>query len=254
MLDIADRYILTYFRGAEEVGFYSLAYSMVMLLFTACSTIPTVMYPYISEAWTKKKSKANLLFNISLKYGLIILIPGMIGTFLLREGIITLLSGPRYLISASLVPFLILFPLINFLIHLFTQDITLQEHTKKIAKLYLIAGVVNIILNIMFIPEYGMYAAAVTTIISYAILFLLLYRSSKIEWNWKYLSILKMITASIIMGIIVYFIPVNTLLMKIVAISLGAIIYFSVLLILNPFIKEEWNIFKKFLRMNDKSI
>jgi O-antigen/teichoic acid export membrane protein len=60
----------------------------------------------------------------------------------------------------------------------YAEIYTLAEKTKVLAKLYFVPLLVNITLNLLFIKSYGMVAAIYSTVFSYALLAILIYKFS----------------------------------------------------------------------------
>ncbi|MBW2989047.1 polysaccharide biosynthesis C-terminal domain-containing protein [Candidatus Woesearchaeota archaeon] len=241
----ADRYILNYYFGSALVGFYTLAYSLASFISTLGTIVPVTLYPYIAEAWNRKEDY-NLLFNISAKWGFILVFPAMVGLFFLRKQIITLISGVEYLQSVPVLSILIFFPFFLFLNFIFGRFLLIQGKTKRIGAIYVAGALINIALNFMLIPPLRMYGAAIATVASYVCVFFMLYFSSKkkISFNYSYLKIPRILTASLIMGTFLYFVNPQVALIKILSIILGAAFYFLLLFALKVFVEKEKELFK----------
>lgn len=248
LMTIADRYILNYFIDVTVVGIYSLSYALVSLILSFSGIIYGVLFPYISKAWDEKNNP-QVLFNALLKYTLVITLPGMVGLFVLKEQIITLVSGPKYLMGSSTIVFLLFFPLLSAVSSIYSQISLLNGKTKLIAFVYIVSTILNIGLNILLIPFYGINGAAIATVISYFFLFLVFYFISrgKFSWNFSFLRITRIISASFLMGFILMLINPQTAITKIATIIVGIIIYPIFLFLFNVFVKEEYVVFKSFL-------
>jgi O-antigen/teichoic acid export membrane protein len=109
----------------------------------------------------------------------------------------------------------------------------------------LISGLLNIGLNLLFIPIYGYMAAAATTFVSYAFMLLLVVLVSRkfMVWTFPFKSTVKIVCASAVMGIVVYYIgnglTTYTLLNLLLAMLVGAVVYGVMLLLLREPQKEE---------------
>jgi len=246
---LADRYMLTYYTTLTLVGIYTLAYSICTLILSLGVTTSDIIYPYIAEAWNNKKDH-NLFFNASFKYNLMIVLPAAAGVFVLKEQLVTLISGVSYLNSAKVIPILIFYPIISSIMYMLYQNMLLRRKTKQIAVIYVLGGVINIILNLLLIPKYNIYGAAIATIISYVFMFFVMYALcyKHIEINLKFMKIEKMVFASLLMGVLIYFIGPTIVWTKLIAIAAGAICYFSLLFLFRFFSKEELAIIQFFLR------
>ncbi|MBW2993306.1 polysaccharide biosynthesis C-terminal domain-containing protein [Candidatus Woesearchaeota archaeon] len=249
VLAISDRYMLSYFFGNTTVGYYSVAYSVTSIILSIGALISAVFYPYIAEMWNQKKSYF-LLFNASLKYGFIIIIPSIVGLFVLRKQIITLISGIPYLPSVSVIPFLVLFPLFAFFTYVCYQILLLRNKTKLIAVIYICAAIFNITFNFILIPRYSMAGAAIATLASYFLTFLALFLINKkfIKLDFTFLRFGRIIFASISMGLLIFWLNPQVFITKIVTIILSALFYFILLFATRTFVKSEKRILSKLLK------
>ena len=248
LIEVSNRYLLNYFKDAAFVGIFSLSYGLVVIILSLSGIIYGVLYPYIAKAWNDN-SNHQMLSNALLKYTLIVVIPAMTGLFVLRKQIITLISGSEYLAGSPTLAILIVFPLFASLVNIYGNDLLLRGKTTLMAIIYFGGAIVNIILNLFFIPAYGANGAAITTVTTYVLMFLSLYLISKerFTWNFQFLRITRIILATAVMGLILFLINPQMFITKIITIILGALIYIILLFLLGVFIKEEYDIMKSFL-------
>ncbi|MBW2975182.1 polysaccharide biosynthesis C-terminal domain-containing protein [Candidatus Woesearchaeota archaeon] len=244
----ADRYMINYLKNSALTGIYSLSYSLVTLILSFSMIISNVLHPYISKAWSDKKGH-QILFNAMLKYNIIIIFPASIGLFILRKQIITLISGTDYLLGSTAMAILILFPFFSFLTDLYSKNLALRDKTKLIASIYICGALLNIILNYFLIIKYGINGAAISTIISYLLVFLSFHLATKkqFSWDYRFLKIKRIALSSILMGTVVYLVNPQIYATKILTIVLGVIIYAVLLFALGVFVKDEYTIMKGFL-------
>jgi len=248
---LGDRYMIAYFMDTAAVGIYSLAYSLVTLIISIGAVAIIIIYPYIAEAWNKKRNHYTL-FNISLKYVLLLVVPSIVGLFVMKGQIITLVSGIAYLPAVPLISILVMYPLLALIIELFYKNLLLRNKTKIIGIVYLFGAVLNVMLNLWLIPKIGIYGAAVSTITTYLVMFVIIVVVSRghFSWDYKYLSIGKILVASTIMGIVVYAINPQIAIIKILTIILGIIIYGLLLFLFNIFVRKEIDIMKHLVKKN----
>ena len=118
---------------------------------------------------------------------------------------------------------------------------------------FMLSGLINLVLNFLLVPQYGYFAAAITTLISCLFLLMLMAVMSRKLFIWKFPlnSLVKVTCASAIMGIVVYFIGSNStsisLLNLILSVCLGSLIYFALLFFFREFQQKEKEAIKKFL-------
>jgi len=77
---------------------------------------------------------------------------------------------------------------------------------KKKGSIILLGGILNVILNLLFIPSFGIEGAALATSASFAVMFFLslYYIETKIRFNPSYRNWLKTIIASVIFVAVVF--------------------------------------------------
>ncbi len=239
-LEIGNRYVINFFLGAEKVAVFTLLYSLLGVILALSTTVSATFYPYISEAWRNKK-KFETLLNISMKYSLILIIPSLIGFFVLQQQIITLISGEKYLTALQILPFLIFVPLISAAVYNMYLIMLLKNQTGKIGTAYIIAALFSLISSIILVKKLGLVGAAISTLAGYSVLLLILYFNVREElaFNWRFIKLERIILASALMALMIYFINPQTALSKIASIVAGAVVYLVFLLVLKVFGKKE---------------
>jgi len=257
-LQLSDRYLLKYFCGEGDVGIYALGYEIsqrpVLLLGTIIST---TAYPIAVQTWENqgKESTAAFISGI-LRIVMLLLLPAVCGLSMLAKPIVQIFAPESYAGASSVVPIVALgtltycFALINF-------PLLLEKKTIFIAVLYITAGVLQIALNVLLIPIFGYFAAAWTTLGSYAILLTLLWRKSHRLLPWKYplKSWLKIAAACGGMLAILYVVlrlmqDCSPVVIVIVCVPVGACVYFGLTITtgeigLDSFGIKKWKEWKK---------
>lgn len=168
ILATSDRTIITIFRTTQETGIYSIAYTMGLALTIVTSSLDSIWIP-----WFTKKMNENRKLEINNRAKDFLLI-GTFFTVLSIFGlsdILKIFSSSEYWGGTILVPIIVSS---TFFIFLYSLPVNLEyyyKRTNNIAISSIAVALMNIILNIIFIPHYGGYAAAFTTLFSYITLF-----------------------------------------------------------------------------------
>jgi len=160
-----DLYMVNFFKGVTEAGFYSLVSSFGDIFFILPFSIATVIFPKINvEDKSKKKSIAKYS-----RISLFLVFLMAIGALLFIRPVIGLLFGEEFLVSARpiilLLPGLIAWSVAGILGQYFFSI----GYPFKLAICWFLAAVLNIILNFIYIPQYGMAAAAFSSTITYVL-------------------------------------------------------------------------------------
>ncbi|KKF44431.1 lipopolysaccharide biosynthesis protein [Streptococcus uberis] len=176
LLSQSDRVMITIYRGPSETGIYSLIYNFSMIATVITSSLEGIWVPWFIN---KLKEGRELDINRIAKYYIEFMMVAMGVLILISPEIIKILSDRKYWIGMSIVPPVIL---ANFFIFAYTLYVNVEHYYKKTLSITLntiIAAVLNIVTNFIFIPKFGYIAAAYSTLFSYFISLLLHERFSK---------------------------------------------------------------------------
>lgn len=172
LLGNSDRIMITKICGAEENAMYSLAYQI--------SLLANILWTSMNQAWSpwlfdniNANNKRSIYKNSKIYLGIYALI--IIGIYLITPEIILILGGKQYYAARFVMPPVILGCSFQFVYGMY---VNLEIYAKKTATISLgtiLAALLNISLNWVFIPRFGYLAAAYTTLFGYAALMLFHY-------------------------------------------------------------------------------
>ena len=247
VLSLSDRYILEFFRGSQEVGIYSASYAIseksIMLLATL---FMLASGPISINIWEKEGKKKSQEFVSKLtRYYLIICFPAMIGLSVLARPVIRILTAPEYYEGYRIIPLVSLGAFFLGLQQRFQAGPIFYKKTNFIMYSIIASGLMNLGLNFLLVPKYGHVAAAITTLVSYVFLLLLMIVISRklFIWEFPFKSLGNVVCASGVMGIVVYYVgnslTSSTLLNLILSILIGILVYSLMLFLLREFKPSE---------------
>lgn len=244
---LSDRYILGFFRGSQEVGIYSASYGISeRSIFFITSLFLLASSPIGFNIWEKQGVKASQEFMRKLaRYYILIGLPATVGLSVLAKPIVHIIVASHYYSGYIIIPLIAFGAFLVGVAHRFTIGLSYHKRTDLLMVCYLGSVVLNVVLNFIYIPEYGYTAAAATTFISYAFLLLLAIIVSRrfFVWRFPFESLAKVSCASAIMGIIVYYsgnsLTSSTLLNLILGIVVGVAVYSLMLFLLREFKPSE---------------
>jgi len=176
VLTFFDRIIIGQLTNMTEVGLYSFAYNigMIMTMFISYSTM--AWSPIFLENITNKSFEK--IDNLAKKYVKVICILALTLILFVKD-LLLILTTKQYHTALDIIPIIILGYIFFFLYTLYVGYAEYQKKTWIISINTLIAAGVNIFLNYMLIPIYGYTIAAYTTLIGYALLFMLNYLTAR---------------------------------------------------------------------------
>ncbi|MFW5981369.1 MAG: polysaccharide biosynthesis C-terminal domain-containing protein, partial [bacterium] len=166
------------------------------------------------------------------------LLPSVFGIWALQADIENIILGEAFIRTEGLLPLIALGVFFFGLSQYYNKPFELKEKTKYIFYVLSIAALLNIILNIFFIPAFGVIGAAYTTLISYAfyLFFLLLLSSRFFPLKFNSLLLLKVTGSSFMMffslRLINIYLPTGDIFYFIFKVLVGIIVYFTTLYLL----------------------
>ncbi|MBZ2167134.1 flippase [Methanobacterium spitsbergense] len=244
-----DTILLSIIIGTAAVGVYNASYKLVLILIVIPVVFNNAVYPLMSQYYISSRQSLNLMFEKLFKIMILIALPLGVGTVLIAKKVIMLIYGAQFLGAVIAMQILIWSIVLIFTRSPFERLLESSNRQLTVTKIFAIGVIFNVIMNIIVIPKYSYVGASIITVLTDTIVLALLIVATKdmglsITKNSK-ISLIKIIMASLIMGIILkYLLNLNVFL----EIIIGAIIYISILLILKIFDDEEIRIIKSVLR------
>lgn len=211
VVNVSDRTIITYFINVAANGIYSASNKF--------SSICITFFGFFNLTWAesaslhiKDKDSSEFFSNIfnisiglfsSLCIGIIAVMP-----FCFKY----LITGIDYAPAYYQIPIILTATMFNIVVSLIGSIYVALKKSNEIAKTSILAAIINILVNVLFIKKIGLYAASISTLISYLAMSIYRYvdvqKYVKIKLNIKNI-ILLLTTLSIVM--ILYYIRNNYL-------------------------------------------
>jgi len=165
----ADLLIIQYMRGAEQAGFYSIAVAVADLVYLLPVIVGTILFPRLS-AMSSDQDRWRFARVVARWVGLMMLvIAGVVA--LVAEPLVGLLYGRSFLPAVPaliwLMPGIVMLSINTIYMNYFASTgmplITVYSPAA--------AAVLNIVLNIELIPEYGIVGASIASTVAYGMMF-----------------------------------------------------------------------------------
>lgn len=170
-----DSILISHFIGDTELGYYSLGYSMTIVFYTIPAIISNVYFPRLSIYFDSDKLNLKFLFKSLVIKLSVIVIPLVLLLYFLAPHIFLILYGDNF--SNSIVVFKLLLLALLFKFYSFPYSYLLIAAEKQNIRLAIqgFTALFNLVTNIIFIPKYGIFGAAGTTIASELLLVTMYY-------------------------------------------------------------------------------
>ncbi len=222
-----DSILLSKLAGDTAVGWYSIPYKITYAFQFVPLALVAVLYPRFSEYFVSSKEKLSFIFERGIKYLLIIAVPIAVGISVLSEDIILFLYTEEY--RASILPLQILITSLIFSYLSFPIGAFLNACNKQVAQTTIvgIVMVVNIILNLLLIPHYGIVGAASAAFVGNLLLtvfgYLIVPKITKISHHFIFKSVGQVVFSAGVMGVVVWY--TNLYMNFVFSILVGMMVY-----------------------------
>ncbi len=243
IVDSSDRFVIGIFLGTAFVGYYvpgyTLGYIIILILTPFSILLPSILPKYYED---NDIEKVRLYLKYSLKYFLLVAIPTVFALTILSQPILMILTTPAIASHGYLItPFVAVSGLLFGFYAIISNVIILNKNTKIMGLIWIIAAVLNLGLNIIIVPHYGILGAAVTTLTAYTTAFILTigYSNTIFQLDFNVFFIIKSIIASSIMSLLIITLHPTGILNILITILLAIVIYLILLLILRGVNKRE---------------
>lgn len=228
-----DVILLSKLAGNSAVGLYSIATKVTFSFQFIPLALIAAVYPRFSEYFIHDRENLGTLLEQSLKYLMMIAFPIAIGVSLIARPFITLLYTDAYLpavLPLQILVISLIFSFLSFPVSAFLNACNRQKtQTTIIGSVMLL----NIVMNILFIPTFGIVGSALTAFLGNFFLLVLGYAIvpsiTKISHLFLFKTGLQVMASTTVMGGLVYFLLGQYHIVY--AIGAGAIVYPLMLLL-----------------------
>jgi O-antigen/teichoic acid export membrane protein len=161
-----DSVLLGFILGAAAVGWYSAAYKPVTAVLAMPVTFFLGLFPVLSRTYTESREAFRTIVVRSLRLTSVFALPLGVGGFFLAEPFIGLLFGPAYANSVRPLQVLLWAAALAILRGTYRQALNSAGRAGLDLRCAVASIAVNVGLNLLFIPRYGIVGAAFATLIS----------------------------------------------------------------------------------------
>ena len=168
IVNASDRLIIQIFIGVSANGIYSIASKFPSLFSLVTNIFETSWTESAAENVNDKDRKKyfNNIMNNSIKFYsscnlMIIAVLPILFNLLIKNDFIK---------AYNYIPILMLAALFHSIANLYGGIYTAFKLTKEVAKTTILAAIINIVINVIFINKIGLYAAAISTLVAYLLI------------------------------------------------------------------------------------
>ncbi len=162
----ADTFIISLTQSYDKVGNYTLAYRVLELTLIVGTVFLSSTFPIIADAVRNDRVRARRLIKLSVD-ALVILGVGLVaGGAVLARDVVSAAGGGHFQLAASPLRVLVFAGALAWVNGVFGFALISRDRQLSTLWLNVLALAFNVVLNIIFIPRYGIVAAAVITVAS----------------------------------------------------------------------------------------
>jgi O-antigen/teichoic acid export membrane protein len=236
-----DSILLSKMMGDIQVGWYSIPYKITYAFQFIPLALVAALYPRFSEYFVNNKERLAYILERGIKYLLIIVFPITVGIGILSRDIILSIYTEEFI--NSILPLKILLAGLVFSYLSFPIGAFLNACNRQVTQtiIVFVVMVLNIVLNVILIPIYGVVGAAIAALCGNILLtvagYMIIPSITKVS-HWFFVkSIFQLVIATSVMGLAVWYVNIDY--NYGIAILVGIVVYPIMLFATRSITKEQ---------------
>ncbi len=196
IVNVSDRTIISFILGASANGLYAISNKFPTII-SSLTGVFNLSWSESAALHINAKDRDEFfsdIFNTIMKL-FVALGAGMLACM---PFVFPILINTKYNEAYNYIPYLVLGSVFNVAICLYSQVYLAKKLSKQVASTAILGAIINIVINVVFIKYIGLYAAAISTAISYFVM--MLYRHIDLK---KYVNI-KLENGLIIKSVLIF--------------------------------------------------
>lgn len=241
-----DQVMLFHAQGAGGTGLYAAGVRLVESLQIIPLALMSSLLPLLSSLSQAMPDRFVRVYRLSFKYLLMFIIPVAVGASIYSQTIMAFFFGRQYVLAATAFSILMFAEIFVFL-GIVNNTILVAANKQYLDPVFTGSSVVmNVVLNFVLIPKFGLTGAAVASLAAYAtgpVMGLFIPATRAYSLSMVYYS-LRPLVAALAMLIFIYLFHGTIL----IALFLGPVVYLLVLFALNSFNQQDMGLLKSFFK------
>lgn len=165
-----DSILMSKLLPPEHLGWWSVPYKITFAFQFIPSAVAASVYPVMSSLSLTDLHKIGDLFTKAWRYLFVIIFPLSFGLSAVAKPVIVALYGERFLPSVSVLRLLLISLIFSYLGYITGALLNATNHQKVQTSLLAVALFINTVLNLLFLPRFGIEGAALTAVVSNSLL------------------------------------------------------------------------------------
>jgi O-antigen/teichoic acid export membrane protein len=239
ILSVGDRYVVADMIGQEPLGLYGAAYNLCNYVqATLIVSVSQAIMPIYMRIWDEKGAEATAAFiGRSMRTYVMLGVAVVAGLAAVGPELIPALSSERYASAATVLPWVMGGMVVDGTNTLVGAGLFITRKTRVIMVIVMSSALMNIVLNILLVPRYGINGSAVATLLSYGMTSsaMGLAARSSLHVKMPWVTLLRASVMSVVMYVaVIRILPGHHLLTVAVRAFVGAVIYVGLMSVVDP--------------------
>jgi O-antigen/teichoic acid export membrane protein len=233
-----DVVMLAFFQGNVAVGLYEAATSIFYRFNVFARTINNALMPLMAREFESQAERISTYINAAIKYQVVMGMPLSVVCVMLAGPLMNLLYGEGFESSSTIFRLLATIITLRFIDNTLATALTASNLQSGRSMAVALAAVFNFTINLFVLPAYSFVGAAITTILTEACFFglLYLYLARRVSHPLDFQLLLKPAFAGSVMALVLWLLRALPLLPVLL---LGGAAYLIVLFAVGTFSREE---------------
>lgn len=255
-----DSVLLNIYHGDRETGYYNAAYNLVFSAVILSNVLNTSLYPSLTRQAASTPDTMGRIYGRALRYLLMIALPIAIGGWSLADQIVPFLFDDQYQRSIQVLQIVIWVVPLMYASEFLGYIVLIQGNERKAARAVIVSTSVNVIMNLIIVPRYGLLGAAILTVVTEAVLvgqYVWLLRAQLRQLPLGQVLLRPLLAALLMGGVVLsvnpYVPELFPHLRLLVSIAAGVATYAGLLILLGVIGKDEWRFAQSLRQRADTS-
>jgi len=233
-----DVVMLTFFQDNVAAGLYEAATSIFYRFNIFARAINNALMPLMAREFESQAERIGTCINAATKYQVVVGMPLSVACVMLAGPLVNLLYGEGFELSASVFRLLATIITLRFIDNTLATALTASDLQYGRSIAVASAAVFNVAINLFVVPAYSFVGAAITTILTEACFFslLYLYLARRVSRPLDFRLLLKPAFAGSVMALVLWLLRALPLLPLFL---LGSAAYLIALLAVGTFSRQE---------------
>lgn len=170
-----DTVMLSVMKSSYDVGIYSAPYKILEVLLAVPSIFMSSVLPVMTRSFLSGTTAAQTIFRKAFNFLSMAALPLIFGTIAVATPLMVLLAGKDFSLSGPVLAILSLALGGSFLNAVMIYTIIAANEQKRLVLPYILATMFNILTNLLVIPRFSYFGAAITTVLTELLILIITY-------------------------------------------------------------------------------